>query len=119
MKRLFAIGLCAAGMLACEPAPDRVALASRTDPVGAVTELQEGDLLVLDAKTMEDEDEDEQLCVNASVLEGSSATVHRVRDQCRRFVILATGAGRTSLRFEARGTTTDIVIDVAPARSER
>jgi hypothetical protein len=54
------------------------------------------------------------LCVEGS-RDGSSVELQRVRGQCRRFVVTASKAGVSQLRFEARGTVAVLAIEVVPA----
>ena len=58
------------------------------------------------------------LCVDATVSGAvpGAVRVSRVRGSCRRFVVIATGSGPARVRFEARGTVSELVLDVAPAR---
>jgi hypothetical protein len=87
-------------------------LTTRAEPP---TKIAEGDLFVIDANP-QNGDESMDLCIDATVSGSSAVRVARVRGQCRRFVVIASGAGTARVRFEARGTASELVLDVTSAR---
>jgi hypothetical protein len=104
---------CAAS--ACGPrSPELIAVTSRAG--GAITPIAEGDLLVLDASPLDGDGDVMDLCVEASRTEGTSVELRKVRGQCRRFVVTPSGVGSSRIRFEVRGTTTEIVVEVVASR---
>jgi hypothetical protein len=115
LPRAFAL-LLGLGSVACgPPAPNRIVVRSNQAALGARIELAEGDLLVVDASPIEGEDDTMELCVNGSA-NGGSVRLGRVRDQCRRFIVVGQSAGTSTLAFEVRGTTTTIEVGVTPWR---
>ena len=79
--------------------------------------ITEGDLFVVDADPR-DGDESMELCIDASVSGPSPGAVRvaRVKGNCRRFVVVAQASGDAEVRFEARGTASVLVLNIAPAR---
>jgi hypothetical protein len=112
----FRFAIAAAAAVACgPPSPDRLELVSRTAPIegglGAPTvSLIEGDLLAVDVNSI-DGDEEMGLCVEASS-SSDAVEVGRVRGQCRLFFVMARAPGTARVRFEARGTRTELLVDV-------
>jgi hypothetical protein len=107
---LLVAGLLAA-TTACAPSPERIALSSRASPLEATTTLVEGDLLVVDARPREDDGKEMKLCVDATS-SSPSVRVQRVHDDCDLFVVSAAAPGRATVRFEARGTWSEVHVDV-------
>ena len=125
MRRKIEIGLglaVLAGTVACgPPAPDSIFLhtveTGVTQSAEPPSRIVEGDLFVVDADPRDDE-EPMDLCIDASVSgpTPSALRVARVKGNCRRFVVVAQASGAAEVRFEARGTASILVINVAPAR---
>jgi hypothetical protein len=113
------LALASLGLVACgPPSPDVIFL--HTVESGATTadepetSLTQGDLIVVEA-TPQDGSDVMELCIDASV-DSEAVRVSRVKGNCRRFVVLAEGSGSATVRFEARGTQSVLVLNVAPAR---
>lgn len=100
---------------ACKPSPDDIDLSSTTHPLdgrSSVT-LQEGDVMVLDAKPYDDNDEMD-LCVTASSSAPDVLTVQRVKNKCRLFVLSPKRAGQATIAFRARDGESRFSVDVVP-----
>jgi hypothetical protein len=116
----LALVLASLAVAACGP-PEPSAIFLHTVESGLTTndepptKITEGDLFVVNANP-QDGDESMDLCIDATVSGSRGVRVARVRGQCRRFVVIAAGAGTARVRFEARGTASELVLDVAPAR---
>jgi hypothetical protein len=111
-----------AASVACgPPAPDAIFLhtveTGVTQSAEPPSRIVEGDLFVVDADP-QDGDESMELCIDASVggPTPSALRVARVKGNCRRFVVVAQASGAAEVKFEARGTASILVINVAPAR---
>lgn len=116
------VALVAASCVACgPPAPSAIFLhtveSGVTQSAEPPTRIAEGDLFVIDANP-QDDDESMDLCVDASVSgpNASAVRVSRVRGNCRRFAVIAQGPGSATVRFEARGTASVLVLNVESAR---
>lgn len=118
-----ALGLIALiATVACgPPAPDTIFLhtveTGVTQSAEPPSRITEGDLFVVDANP-QDDDESMDLCVDASVSgqDPGAVRVARVKGNCRRFVVVAQARGNAEVRFEARGTASILVLNIAPAR---
>jgi hypothetical protein len=120
LRRLL-LGLAPLALVACGP-PSPSAIFVNTVDNGVTTAsapsptMQEGDLVVVDALP-HDGDDEMDLCIDASTSGDASAVrVARVRGSCRRFVVVATGSGAARVTFSARGTVTELALNVTPAR---
>ena len=108
--------------VACGP-PEPTAIFLHTVETGVTqsaeppSRITEGDLFVVDANP-QDGDESMDLCVDASVSGQTPGAVRvaRVKGNCRRFVVIAQSSGNAEVRFEARGTASVLVLNIAPAR---
>lgn len=101
-------------LVACAPpSPERIEL--ETAEGRPPSRLAEGDLLVVDARPTDGSDA-MNLCVDASSSSSDVVRVSRVRGQCRRFVVVASAAGTARVRFEVRGTVSELDLDVTPVR---
>lgn len=112
--------LASVALVACgPPAPDTVFLhtveSGVTTAAEPPTSLAEGDLVLVDA-TPQDGDDPMELCIDATVSGSTAVRVARVRGNCRRFAVLAQASGTATVRFEARGTASVLVVNVTPAR---
>lgn len=122
IDRPFAVAAATLALVACGP-PEPTAIFLHTVEQGITTAanppaaLTEGDLIVVDANPQNGDDSME-LCIDATVSGAvpGAVRVSRVRGSCRRFVVIATGSGSVRVRFEARGTFSELVLDVTPVR---
>jgi hypothetical protein len=107
-------------VVACGP-PSPTAIFVNTVEDGVTTSavpsttMPEGDLVVVDARP-QDGDDEMDLCIDGATSGTGAVRVARVRGNCRRFVIVATAAGTTRVSFSARGTETVFDVNVTPAR---
>lgn len=116
---LFLLAASLTTLVACgPPSPDAVILhdvqtggvKSSADPH---TRMNEGDLFIVDADPVDGDDKSMDLCVDSSVQSESNAVrVSRVRGSCRRFVVVAQSPGSARIRFEVRGTASELVLNV-------
>ena len=103
------------------PSPDTIFLhtveTGVTQSAEPPSRITEGDLFVVDADPR-DGDESMELCIDASVSGPSPGAVRvaRVKGNCCRFVVVAQASGDAEVRFEARGTASVLVLNIAPAR---
>lgn len=100
-----------------EPSPKSVKITSRSDSF-ETPELKdepaivEGDLLVLEVQSYDDEDKEMNLCPAVSSSDATVAEVRPVRDKCRLFVVLARKPGSAVVTFRVRDTTSTAEVTV-------
>lgn len=103
-----------------EPSPKSVKITSRADAF-ETPELKdnpavlEGDLLVLEVQSYDDEDKEMDLCPAVSSSDTAVAEIRSVRDKCRLFVALARKPGSAVVTFRARNTTSTANVTVMPS----
>lgn len=103
-----------------EPSPKSVKVTSRADSFETPEfkdnpAILEGDLLVLEVQSYDDEDKEMNLCPAASSSDPAVAEIRAVRDKCRLFVVLARKPGSAVVTFRARNTTATADVTVLPS----
>lgn len=105
------------GAVACKPSPEKIELSSSTHSVERDGELSmaEGDVMVVEAKPLDDDNDAMNLCVTAESSDPAVLTVQHVVNKCRSFVVAAKAPGRAKVTFHARDDDSGFVVAVTPA----
>lgn len=104
-----------------DPSPKHIEITSREDAF-KTPELKddpsivEGDLLVVEIQSFDDEDEPMDLCPAASSSNPDVVELRAVRDKCRLFIVLARKPGSSTLSFRVRNTVATAEVIVSPSR---